>query len=141
MINWYKKVVFENYANFNGRARRSEFWYFTLCNIIISLIFYIPMVFSIILTASNNEDISILFFLFYGIFLIYQLGIFLPNLAVFIRRLHDINKSGWNILVYFIPIAGPIMIIIWLCRDSDIHSNKWGPNPKASYSEIEEIGL
>ena len=88
MINWYKKVVFENYANFNGRARRSEYWYFTLMNLIIAI-----LAMFIDKAAGLNFDP-----LPYGwVYMIYGLAVLLPGLAVAVRRLHDVGKSGWFI--------------------------------------------
>ena len=108
------KSCFTQYVGFSGRARRSEYWYFTLFNLLGS------MVFSILAQALGIPAIT-------GIF---SLAVFLPGLAVSIRRLHDIGKSGWWILIELIPIVGLILIIIWLCKDSDPADNQYGPNPK-----------
>ena len=109
------KSGFSNYVNFNGRARRSEYWYWTLfvfivlvaCNVLSSVIPSIVMV--------------------QGIF---TLAILLPGLAVAVRRLHDIGKSGWFILLTLIPLIGAIILIIWYCKDSDEGFNRFGPSPK-----------
>ena len=61
---------------------------------------------------------------------IWSLAIFLPSLAVCIRRLHDIGKSGWWYLLAFIPLVGAIILIIWFCKDSEPGANAYGPNPK-----------
>ena len=67
----------------------------------------------------------------YGwIYLLYCLAIILPGLAVCVRRLHDIGKSGWYYLIAFIPLIGFIVLIIWFCQNSQIGENKWGANPK-----------
>ncbi|MES2411808.1 MAG: DUF805 domain-containing protein, partial [Bacteroidota bacterium] len=86
MIDWYKKVVFDNYANFNGRARRSEYWYFTLANIIISII-----------TMFIDKMLDLKF----GINSLYGLAVFIPGIAVATRRLHDIGKSGWILVITY----------------------------------------
>ena len=70
MIDWYKKLVFENYANFSGRARRSEYWYYTLCNVIISFVMYILVIISVAI-GSDGESPGILFYLIYGILMLY----------------------------------------------------------------------
>ena len=108
MIDWYKKVVFENYANFTGRARRSEYWYYTLCNVIISLIMYVLIIIAVAI-GSDGESPGILFYLLYGILMIYVLATFLPTLAVVVRRLHDTGKSGWYYLIGLIPLVGSIL--------------------------------
>jgi len=124
MIEWYKKVVLENYANFNGRARRSEYWYFFLANFIASLV--LGLVDSVI-------GIQILS----GI---YSLAVLIPSIAVAVRRLHDINKSGWFLLVVLIPIVGAIWLIIMLCTEGDKGQNQYGPDPKNQYDELNKMG-
>ena len=139
MIDWYKKVVFENYANFTGRARRSEYWYYTLCNVIISLIMYVLIIIAVAI-GSDGESPGILFYLLYGILMIYVLATFLPTLAVVVRRLHDTGKSGWYYLIGLIPLVGGILLIIALVTDSQPGSNQWGPNPKEGDNFIDELG-
>ncbi|WKW46399.1 DUF805 domain-containing protein [Myroides sp. JBRI-B21084] len=128
MIEWYKKVVFENYANFNGRARRAEYWNFVLCNFLIAMVFYLPIIFSI-LTISQGE-LSPLFYIFYGLFIVYNLVVLIPTLAVAVRRLHDIGKSGWFYFVGLIPIVGSIILLVWLFTDGERGSNLYGDDPK-----------
>ncbi|MFM2230889.1 MAG: hypothetical protein RL607_2147 [Bacteroidota bacterium] len=120
MINWYKKVVFENYANFSGRARRSEYWYYTLMNIILAVVM---MILDKTL-GTNFEPLP------YGyLYMIYALAVLVPGLAVAVRRLHDVGKSGWFFLVVLIPLVGPIWLLVLLCTDS-VDDNNWGENPK-----------
>ena len=146
MIDWWKKVVFNNYVNFTGRARRAEFWYFYLMQIIINFAF---MAFFFIFVAiggafsepnSDLSPIAIVGFLFYGLIIIYSLATFLPHLAVTVRRLHDINKSGWYYFISFIPIVGTILLIVWLATEGDSGKNNYGDNPKSQRNEINEIG-
>src|SRR5436190_18921001 len=99
MFSWYKKVVFENYSNFKGRARRSEFWYFTLVSAIFSLI---PV---IINELFGFRTIGI-------IGLLYSLLTFIPSLAVSVRRLHDIGKSGWLLLISYLLIAVSLISLV-----------------------------
>jgi len=139
MIDWYKKVVFENYANFSGRARRSEYWYFTLCNFLIIMVLLSPMIFSLIITQDNSEP-PFLFYVSLVLIIIYQLAILIPTLAVSVRRLHDSGKSGWYYLVNFIPYVGGIIFLVLACIDSEDYANKWGENPKATPDEINQIG-
>lgn len=143
MIEWYKKVVFENYVNFQGRARRSEYWYFTLCNFIISLVLYIPLLASggmDTMAMQGGGSPSGIFWLFYIVYLLYSLAVLLPSLGVLVRRLHDIGKSGWFFLIVLIPLVGPIIMLVWLFTDSEPGTNKWGPNPKEINPEIGDIG-
>ena len=118
-MNWYIKVV-KKYASFSGRARRAEFWYFTLFNFIIA--FAIGFVEALL----SSNDVNILSSL-------YSLFIFLPSLGVSIRRLHDTGRSGWWILINLIPLIGWIVYIVFVCQDSQPEENQYGKNPKSSY--------
>ncbi|MCR5774687.1 MAG: DUF805 domain-containing protein [Lachnospiraceae bacterium] len=111
------KSCFSQYVGFSGRARRSEYWYFALFQGIIGVVL------SILAQTTGSTIFSVLS----GIF---GLACLLPGLAVSIRRLHDINKSGWFVLISLIPIVGTILIIVWACKDSDPGENQYGPNPK-----------
>jgi len=111
-MNWYFKVL-QNYVNFEGRARRKEYWMFFLFNVIGSVVL------SIIDSAlgfSKNGGTGILG----GI---YSLAMFLPSLAVAIRRMHDVGKSGWYILI-------PIYSFILLVTEGDTGANEYGEDPK-----------
>lgn len=121
-MNWYLHVL-KNYATFSGRATRSEYWYFVLFSSIVSIIL------AIIDAGINTGGIL------NGI---YTLAVLLPSIAVGIRRLHDINKSGWWWLLCFIPLIGAIILIIFFCTDSK-EDNKYGMNPKQS-NNINNLG-
>jgi uncharacterized membrane protein YhaH (DUF805 family) len=128
MINWYKKVVFENYLNFSGRARRSEFWYFTLMSIIISIVIGII---EGALGIGAYEANEFGFRMQGGIISnLYSLAVFLPGLAVSIRRLQDTGKSGWNMLLVLIPLVGAIILIVFFATEGDKGKNEYGPDPK-----------
>jgi uncharacterized membrane protein YhaH (DUF805 family) len=124
IIDWWKKVVFKNYANFSGRARRAEYWYFVLANFVLIIPFYVIGIAGIF---SDSYSLSILGFAVYGIL---ALGMFLPSLAVAVRRLHDINKSGWSYFIALIPLIGGIILLVWFFTDGDRHTNNYGPDPK-----------
>lgn len=106
-----KKVFLENYFNFEGRATRKEFWYAFLFNFIVSFILG--------------------WFGKAGAWLsgIWSLAVLLPFLGVGARRLHDINKSGWLLLLSFIPLIGQIILIVWWARQGDTTENQYGPVP------------
>lgn len=109
------KTVFAKYAVFSGRARRSEFWWFFLFYVIVDIVV------QIIDVAAKTSIIGLLLAL---VFL-------LPSLGVDVRRLHDIGKSGWWILIGLIPIVGAIILIVWACQDSQPGANQYGESPKA----------
>ncbi len=102
LIDWWKKVVFKNYANFNGRARRAEYWYFTLGNFILLIPFY---ALAVIGAINNSIILSLLGSAANGLF---AFAILIPSLAVIVRRLHDINKSGWNYFIVLIRSLVPL---------------------------------
>lgn len=117
MISYFT-LAFKKYAEFNGRSTRSEYWYFVLANFILSIIL-----------SFFSDTISI----------IYGLIIIIPSLALGVRRLHDIGKSGWNILWGLLPIIGMIYLIILYCRKSQEVGNVYGPNPWVSTAPSPEM--
>lgn len=125
-MNWYVKVLRE-YATFEGRARREEYWMF----ILFQIIFLIAAAILDVIIGTPG--------IFY---FIYILATMLPSLAVAVRRLHDVGRSGWYYFIGAIPLVGPILLLVWFCTDSDYGPNKWGENPKGhgNKTEIEAIG-
>ena len=128
-MKWFIKCL-KQYADFKGRARRKEYWFFTLFSTLIS---YVLMgliiailgksVFDSIMTGSDtNPNALALIYLPVIPFLI-------PSIAVAVRRLHDIGKSGWFFLLAFIPFVN-FVLIVWMFKDSQKETNKWGPSPK-----------
>ncbi|MCF8427844.1 MAG: DUF805 domain-containing protein [Bacteroidia bacterium] len=126
-MNWYLKVI-KQYADFNGRARRTEYWMFALFNIIfIAIAAILDNVLG--LTIGENP---------YGLFYFsYALGVFVPGLAVAVRRLHDLGKSGWMILLFLIPIIGGIWLLVLFATDGQENENQFGPNPKGQSLETD----
>jgi len=123
-MNWYLKVL-KQYADFSGRARRKEYWMFTL----FALIFFIvaAILDNVLGTTFKIQGQS----LGYGwLYLILGIATILPALAVAVRRLHDVGKSGWWYFIAFIPIVGGIILLVWFCTDSQAGENEWGANPK-----------
>ena len=109
------RTTMSKYVDFSGRARRSEYWYFVLFNVLVSIV-------ANVLDAALNSQL---------VGLLVSLALFLPGLAVSVRRLHDTDRSGWWILIALIPIVGWILLIVWYCTDSK-PDNKYGPNPKGA---------
>jgi len=123
-MNWYLKVL-KQYADFSGRARRKEFWMFALFNAIICLTLVLITAGIVVGTGNMTALIG-----GYIVYLCYGLAIFIPGLAVCVRRLHDIGKSGWFYFISLIPLVGAIILFVFLCQDSQAGANKWGANPK-----------
>ena len=121
ILNEIKKsvetVVLKNYVNFEGRASRPEYWWFTLAYAIVNIILSLIPRAGTILSG------------------ILGLAVLIPSIGVAVRRLYDINKSGWWLLIALIPIVGYIIVILWLVKPSDNGENQYGEIPRW---EVEE---
>lgn len=117
--------VFRNYANFEGRARRSEYWKFILFNFLVPIIVWL---FSLgIGGISQEESIFIITPILLGL---YSLATIIPNLAVSCRRLHDIGKSGAYMFFVLIPVIGGLIVWVWSIQDGQPWTNQYGADPK-----------
>ena len=119
-MNWYLEVL-KKYAVFSGRARRKEYWYFFLFNIIILLV------------LSFIDGMTGTFIYEAGLGLlggIYALAVLIPGIAVAVRRLHDTDRSGWWLLVGLIPVFGTIALLVFMLQDGKLGENQYGANPK-----------
>lgn len=116
--------VLKKYFEFSGRAGRREYWVYTLINILI--LAGIGLLASLVGGASGN--------LIKQVQNLYSLVVFIPSLAVAIRRLHDTNRSGWWLLLSFVPLVGPIVLIVLMLLSSQPEDNKYGPNPHGTTS-------
>lgn len=121
-MNWYLEVL-KKYAVFGGRARRKEYWFFALFNVIIIIAL------SFIDVSAGLYDIDSGFGLLSGL---YSLAVLLPSIAVAVRRLHDIDRSGWWLLIAIIPLIGGIVLLVFAVLDSTPGDNQYGPNPKVA---------
>ena len=125
-MEWYLKVMRDNYANFSGRARRKEYWMYVLIQSIIMI--GLMILDSILGLDFELQGISL------GYGYLYLIGVivhFIPSLAVLVRRLHDVGKSGWFYFIFLIPIIGIIWLLVLYCTEGQKEDNKWGPDPKA----------
>ncbi|MEJ6390351.1 DUF805 domain-containing protein [Gymnodinialimonas ulvae] len=105
--------VFANYANFSGRARRSEFWWWTLFAFILAIV-------AQIIDAAIGIPI---------LYVVVSLGLLIPNIAVSVRRMHDIGRSGWWVLIFLIPIVNIIMLLVWFTQRGTVGPNEFGGDP------------
>lgn len=92
------------------------------------MVLYIPLMIS--LAMSGEEEPSVFFFIICGLMVIYSLAMLIPSLAVVVRRLHDLGKSGWFYFIGLIPIVGSIILLIWFFTEGQRGSNEYGPDPK-----------
>ena len=120
-MNWYLTVL-KKYAVFSGRARRKEYWFFVLFNVIIAIVL------SVIDGVAGTMSADTGFGLLSGL---YSLAVLIPGIAVAVRRLHDRGRSGWWLLIAFIPLIGAIVLLVFFVQDSEAGDNDYGPNPKA----------
>ena len=123
-ISWFKK-----YACFKGRSRRSEYWYGFLANTIVGWILQIIVFATYKGTISGLQEYNALL-LSHPLLIIFNLVTFLPVLAAAVRRLHDTGRSGWYYFMMFVPLAGPIIFLVFLATDSQPGVNKYGTCPK-----------
>ena len=132
LITAYKSM-FKKYAQFRGRSRRSEYWFAGLANFIVVMLFYLLFVPAFV-DIANYGDISNGSAAFMGIasilMMIYCIVVFVPSLALSVRRLHDIGKSDWFLLLGLIPYVGSIILFVFMVLDSQPGLNQYGPNPK-----------
>ena len=115
LISNFRSIITEHYFDFNGRARRQTFWYFFLVNIVISIV--LGIIDGIIGTTIIGG--------------LYSLAVLLPGLGLSVRRLHDLDKSGWYLLIAIIPIIGAIVLIYWFIQPGTAGANQYGADPKA----------
>ena len=117
-MNWYLKVL-KQYAVFRGRARRKEYWMFVLINFIIGVV--LGLISPTSGDPANGQSLLLS---------IYTLAMLLPSIAVGVRRLHDIGRTGWWMLISLIPLIGVLVLIVFFVQDSEPKENQYGPNPK-----------
>ena len=125
-MGWYLEAL-KKYAVFGGRSRRKEYWYFVLFSLIVSLV--LSAIDALLGTLSSSTNVGLLG----GI---YGLAIIIPSIAVSVRRLHDIDRTGWWILIGLVPLIGGIVLLVFALLDSTPGSNRYGPNPKGATARV-----
>ena len=121
------KSVYSHYATFDGRSRRSEYWYF-------ALFVFIAYVVGVVLTKALGSIAEFLGTLAGIAIALFWLATLVPSIAVGVRRLHDTGRSGWWLLIGLIPIVGSIVLIVFYVQDSQPGTNDYGLSPKGSAS-------
>jgi uncharacterized membrane protein YhaH (DUF805 family) len=126
-LSWYLEAL-KKYAVFSGRSRRMEYWYFVLFNIIVCIVLEVidGLLFG---TLDSGMGVGLLSGL-------YALAVLIPSLAVTVRRLHDIDRSGWWILIALVPLIGGIVLLVFALLDSTPGTNQYGPNPKGATARV-----
>lgn len=123
---YFIDVLKNHYFDFSSRTRRKEYWMFALCNVLIALLFQIL---SYIAMGAENTTMIILIF---TLNFLLSLGVLIPSLAIVVRRLHDIGKSGWWYFIILVPLVGLIVLLVFLTQDSQVGANQYGEDPKAN---------
>ena len=121
-MSWFLMAL-SKYATFSGRSQRSEFWFFLLSYVLLFV--GLAIIDGMLGFFDEEEDIGLLSSLF-------AVAMFVPSLAVSVRRLHDTGRFGWWVLVAFVPVVGSIVMLLFAAEDSQPGANAYGPNPKGA---------
>jgi len=116
------KTCFGKYTEFSGRARPSEYWWWILFAVVVQMIPYFLFIALVVGSEGTSSGATVVG----GIWFVVWLGLILPSLAVFVRRLHDTGRSGWFFFLGLIPLIGPIILIVFLVGPGDPGQNKYG---------------
>ena len=125
-VSWHLEAL-KKYAVFSGKSRRKEYWYFVLFNLIVGIV--LALIDMLLGTFSSASNIGLLS----GI---YSLAVFIPSLAVTVRRLQDIDRTGWWIFINLIPLIGTVVLLVFAVTDDTPGSNRYGPNPKDATARV-----
>ena len=128
-MSWYLEAL-KKYAVFSGRSRRMEYWYFVLFNLVVYIVF--SLIDALLGTFNIVQGVGLLS----GI---YSLAVLIPTLAVMVRRLHDIDRTGWWILINLIPLVGTIVLLVFALTPGTPGSNRYGPDPKQATGEARVV--
>ncbi|WP_338642468.1 DUF805 domain-containing protein [Novosphingobium olei] len=124
-------MPYRRYADFSGRSRRKEYWMFVLLTFIVAFVCGGLMIAG---GLQNEVDGSGqpggLFWLGVGLLAVWGIGSFIPSIAVQVRRFHDQNRSGWMVLLGFVPYVGGIIVLVFMCLEGTRGANRFGPDPK-----------
>ncbi|ASN81413.1 DUF805 domain-containing protein [Deinococcus ficus] len=139
----YLNVIKNHYADFKGRARRREYWMFTLINAIITFVLQIPAQGALMGMAMQSDasgapsaGLTGIALISSILLLVYTLAVLLPSIGVAVRRMHDTGRSGWLLLLGLIPFIGWLILLYFYVQDSQPGANKWGPNPKGQGTNV-----
>ncbi|PXX27151.1 DUF805 domain-containing protein [Burkholderia sp. MS455] len=115
------RSVLNQYAKFEGRARRAEYWYFALLSCVLSVAAQV--------IGAIGRDAGLIALLLLGAIFLISLALIIPGIAVSVRRLHDTGRSGWFLLLGLIPVVGPILLLVWMCSRGTAGPNRFGSDP------------
>ncbi|CAN5140536.1 DUF805 domain-containing protein [soil metagenome] len=130
----------KKYAEFTGRARRSEYWLFTLFIVIVEVVYFILSgVTGNLAGAAGTGQFNPIGMVLAGLYVLFILAILVPSIAVGFRRLHDTNRSAWWLLIAFIPLIGGIVLLIFNILPGTVGANRFGPDPKTTSTDTAAV--
>ena len=138
VLDWML-LPLKRYADFSGRSRRKEYWLYYLLNMIVTIVGLLLVVAGVPWDQMNNKylpPMGISTWIGGMVLILWVLGTFVPSLAVAVRRFHDQDKSGWFYLLAFVPYAGGIILIIFMCLEGTRGANRYGPDPLGNDADI-----
>lgn len=124
-MNWYWQV-WKSFGDFAGRSRREEYWMFFLFNVIVQVALFL------LIYVFSAMDVKPLAMISIPLTVAYYLAVFIPWLAVSVRRLHDTDRSGWWLFLALLPVLGEIVLLVFYVQDGTPGANRYGPNPKGA---------
>lgn len=126
------KSCFSKYVQFSGRAARSEYWWWTLFSILVQIVLQVGVTAIAFAAGPGNEALIIVFS---GLMVLVLLALILPSISVLVRRLHDVDRSGWWYWIILVPIVGVILLLVWFCKKGTTGPNRFGQDPFGGTSD------
>ncbi len=127
------KSAYANYANFSGRAQRSAYWWWALFNFAVGIIIALAEGGGSFRGGNGSVEFAVVGGVFSWIWILLNL---LPGLGLAVRRLHDLDKSGWWLLIGMIPLVGAIILLVWFCSRGTGGSNRFGADPLGATANV-----
>lgn len=129
----YMLLPLKRYADFSGRSRRKEYWMFALGYILLAIVI------SLLAIATGGFGQGAPSGPFFWLLILLVLALIIPSLAVQVRRFHDQDKSGWFVLLNFVPYVGGLIVLVFMCLDGTRGDNRFGPNPKQTAADVADV--
>ncbi|MBA3879340.1 MAG: DUF805 domain-containing protein [Sphingobium sp.] len=129
----------KRYADFQGRSRRLEYWMFTLGGTILALLLVVPFFVFTDFGGNRGGDPGAGSIILLAVLSAFYISIIIPSLAVQVRRFHDQDKSGWFILLGFIPYIGGLILLVFMCLEGTHGPNRFGPDPKRPDEDLDTV--
>lgn len=129
-MNEAVRSFFKRYTDFQGRSRRAEYWWPMLFFFLV----YLALI-AVITVASALGSLGEIIAMIGGLaYLVFALGVLIPSIAVMVRRLHDLDKSGWWYFIALVPLIGGLLLLYWFCQPGTNGTNTYGDDPKGGHN-------